>query len=58
MKKCLVYISISDKMLFQSGSAMINPKAEVILEKVSRVVNDFTTGHTGQKVVLKLVRLP
>ena len=52
VKKGVVYISISDKMLFQSGSAMINPKAEVVLEKVSRVVNDhkeldiLVEGHT------------
>ena len=31
VKKGVIYISISDKMLFQSGSAMINPRAEVIL---------------------------
>jgi chemotaxis protein MotB len=52
VKKGVVYISISDKMLFQSGSAMINPRAEVVLEKVSRVVNDhkeldiLVEGHT------------
>ena len=52
VKKGVVYISISDKMLFQSASAMINPKAEVVLEKVSRVVNDhreldiLVEGHT------------
>lgn len=52
VKKGVVYISISDKMLFQSGSAMINLKAEIILEKVSRVVNDhkeldiLVEGHT------------
>lgn len=52
VKKGVVYISISDKMLFQSGSALINPKAEVVLEKVSRVVNDnkeldiLVEGHT------------
>ena len=52
VKKGVVYISISDKMLFQSGSAMINPKAEVVLEKVSKVVNDhkeldiLVEGHT------------
>lgn len=52
VKKGVVYISISDKMLFQSGSAVINPKAEVVLEKVSRVVNDhkeldiLVEGHT------------
>ena len=52
VKKGVVYISISDKMLFQSGSAVINPRAEVVLEKVSRVVNDhkeldiLVEGHT------------
>lgn len=52
VKKGVVYISISDKMLFQSGSAMINPRAEVVLEKVSRVINDhkeldiLVEGHT------------
>lgn len=52
VKKGVVYISISDKMLFQSGSATINPRAEVILDKVSRVVNDhkeldiLVEGHT------------
>lgn len=52
VKKGVVYISISDKMLFQSGSATINPRAEIVLEKVSRVVNDhkeldiLVEGHT------------
>ena len=52
VKKGVVYISISDKMLFQSGSATINPRAEVILDKVSRVINDhkeldiLVEGHT------------
>ena len=52
VKKGVVYISISDKMLFQSGSAMINPRADIVLEKVSRVVNDhkeldiLVEGHT------------
>lgn len=52
VKKGVVYISISDKMLFQSGSAIINSKAEIILEKVSKVINDhkeldiLVEGHT------------
>lgn len=52
VKKGVVYISISDKLLFQSGSAMINSKAEVVLEKVAKVVNDhreldiLVEGHT------------
>ncbi|MEA5403694.1 MULTISPECIES: OmpA/MotB family protein [Arcicella] len=52
VKKGVVYISISDKMLFQSGSAVINSKAETVLEKVAKVVNDhkeldiLVEGHT------------
>lgn len=52
VKKGVVYISISDKMLFQSGSAVINTQAEVVLEKVARVVNEhkeldiLVEGHT------------
>ncbi len=52
VKKGVVYISISDKMLFQSGSAVINQKAEAVLEKVAKVVNDhkdldiLVEGHT------------
>lgn len=52
VKKGVVYISISDKMLFRSGSAEINAKAEAVLEKVAKVVNDhkeldiLVEGHT------------
>ncbi len=52
VKKGVVYISISDKLLFKSGSAEINQKAETVLEKVARVVNDhkeldiLVEGHT------------
>ena len=52
VKKGVVYISISDKLLFQSGSSLINSKAEVVLEKVAKVVNDhkeldiLVEGHT------------
>ncbi len=52
VKKGVVYISISDKMLFQSGSAVINTKAEAVLAKVAKVVNDhkeldiLVEGHT------------
>lgn len=52
VKKGVVYISISDKMLFASGSSMINKKAETVLEKVASVLNDhkeldiLVEGHT------------
>ncbi len=52
VKKGVVYISLSDKMLFRSGSADIQPRAEEVLGKIARVVNDHSEldilveGHT------------
>ena len=52
VKKGLVYISISDQLLFSSASAQINNNAELVLEKVAKVLNDHTEldilveGHT------------
>ncbi len=52
VKKGVVYISISDKLLFQSGSAVINTRAKEVLGKVATVVNDHSQldilveGHT------------
>jgi chemotaxis protein MotB len=52
VKKGVVYISLSDKMLFKSGSAVINEKAGSVLEKIAKVVNDhkdldiLVEGHT------------
>ncbi len=52
VKKGVVYISLSDKMLFKSGSAEINPAAETVLGKIASVVNDhkeldiLVEGHT------------
>lgn len=52
VKKGVVYISISDKMLFKSGSATINATAESVLGKIAKVVNDhqeldiLVEGHT------------
>jgi len=52
VKKGVVYVSISDKLLFKSGSYDITPKAEVVLGKVAKVVNDhkdldiLVEGHT------------
>ena len=52
MKKGVVYVSLSDKMLFKSGSYEINPRADEVLSKIARVVNDhreldiLVEGHT------------
>lgn len=52
VKKGVVYISISDKMLFKSGSSEIQPAAEGVLSKIARILNDYkeldilVEGHT------------
>lgn len=52
IKKGVVYISLSDKMLYRSGSADINPKALDVLGKIAKVLNDhedldiLVEGHT------------
>ncbi len=52
VEKGVVFISISDKMLFRSGSYKITDKAKVVLGKIAKVVNnkpeiDFMVeGHT------------
>ncbi len=52
VKKGVVYISISDKMLFQSGKFEFNQAAENVLGKIARVLNDhkqldiLVEGHT------------
>ncbi|MFA9392472.1 MAG: flagellar motor protein MotB [Prolixibacteraceae bacterium] len=52
VKKGVVYISLSDKLLYKSGSAEISSKAEAVLGKIARVLNDhkdleiLVEGHT------------
>ncbi|MFH1320100.1 MAG: OmpA family protein [Bacteroidota bacterium] len=52
IKKGVVYISLSDKMLFKTGSAQILPDAEAVLGKIAKVVKDhqnldiLVEGHT------------
>lgn len=52
VKKGVVYVSISDKLLFQSGSADVNQRALEVLGKVAKVINDhddievMVEGHT------------
>ncbi len=52
VKKGVVFISISDKLLFKSGSFEINKSADNVLAKIAKVVNDhkdieiLVEGHT------------
>ncbi|WP_149242791.1 OmpA family protein [Dyadobacter sp. 32] len=52
VKKGVVYVSLSDKMLFRSGSSVINTAAEAVLSKVAKILNDYKEieilieGHT------------
>ncbi len=41
--KGVVLISLSDNMLYKSGSYEISPKAGNVLEKISKVINDYKT---------------
>jgi len=57
VEKTVVYISISDKLLFKSGSYNVTEKAYKILEKVATVVNGQPTmdvmveGHTDSRSI-------
>lgn len=52
VEKGVVFITISDKMLFKSGSYVVTDKAKIVLEKVAKVINDkpdfecMVEGHT------------
>lgn len=52
VKKGVVYISLSDNLLFKTGSAVINGKAEGVLSKIASILNDqkdldiLIEGHT------------
>ena len=52
VEKGVVYVSISDKLLFRSGSYTVTQKAKEVLGKVAKVVNDkpeiefMVEGHT------------
>lgn len=55
VEKGVVFISISDKLLFKSGSYVVTERAKVVLEKVAQVINDkpdfeaMIEGHTDSK---------
>lgn len=40
--KGVVYISLADNMLFQSGSYLINDRAEETLSKIAKIINDYS----------------
>jgi len=52
VKKGVVYVSISDKMLFKSGSYDLSLKAQEVIGKIAKIINDHKTldilveGHT------------
>jgi chemotaxis protein MotB len=52
VEKTVVFISISDKLLFKSGSYNVTDKAYTVLEKIAKVINDqpnmevMIEGHT------------
>lgn len=58
IEETVVMISISDKMLFNSGSYRLSNKANAILEKIANVVNSeesldiMVEGHTDNKALL------
>ncbi|HRG35484.1 MAG TPA: hypothetical protein PK355_04320, partial [Chitinophagales bacterium] len=41
--KGVVLISLSDNMLYKSGSSEISSKAGAVLEKIAKVINDYKT---------------
>ena len=59
VEKGVVFISISDKLLFRSGSYTVTSRAKEVLGKVARVINDKTDlefmveGHTDNVPVKK-----
>ena len=56
--KGVVFVSLSDKMLFQSGSYIITENAHTVLGKISTIVNDYKDydilieGHTDNVPIL------
>ncbi len=52
VKKGVVFISLSDKMMFKSGKTTISKKADSVLYKLAKIINDYKDyevlieGHT------------
>lgn len=53
----VVMITISDKLLFRSGSSRVNPKADPLLQRLAQVINSepalevMVEGHTDSQTV-------
>jgi chemotaxis protein MotB len=41
--KGVVYVSLADNMLYQSGKYLVSPTAGEILSKVAKIINDYST---------------
>lgn len=58
VKKGVVYVSISDRMLFRSGSYRISDRAEEVIGKIAKIINDhkeldiLVEGHTDNVPIL------
>jgi len=61
VEKTVVFISISDKLLFKSGSYNVTDKAYTVLEKISKVIKDqpemevMIEGHTDSTPIKRTV---
>jgi chemotaxis protein MotB len=57
VEKTVVFISISDKLLFKSGSYNVTEEAYTVLEKIAKVINDqpemevMIEGHTDNSPI-------
>ncbi len=57
VEKTVVFITISDKLLFKSGSYDLSSKANSVLEKIAKVINDqpsmevIIEGHTDSNPI-------
>jgi chemotaxis protein MotB len=49
VKKGVVYVSLSDKLLFRSASAYVQPSAQTVLGKIAKVVKD----HKGLEILVE-----
>lgn len=61
VEKTVVFISISDKLLFKSGSYNVTDKAYTVLEKIAKVINDqpnmdvMIEGHTDSTPIKRTI---
>ena len=61
VEKTVVFISISDKLLFKSGSYNVTDKAYTVLEKIAKVINNqpemevMIEGHTDSTPIKRTI---